>query len=94
MQCQAVVDVNKKILNVSVGMPSSTNDSHVLRCSSLYRQASMSNSLFDAAYAQDGFSPFLLGDKGYPLYPRLLTPYRDLLGGRQSLAPSCSACYL
>jgi hypothetical protein len=83
---QAVVDRNKKILDVAVGMPGSTNDSRALKCSSLYRQATSSNQLFDAAYSQEGFSPFLIGDKGFPLYPWLLTPYRNLPGGRRCVA--------
>jgi hypothetical protein len=51
MQCQAVVDWSKKFLDVAVGMLGNTNDSRVLKCSSMYMQASSSNQLFDAAYS-------------------------------------------
>jgi hypothetical protein len=85
MQCQAVVDRHKRFVDLSVGMPGSTNDMRVLRRSSLYHLATTTNQLFDVAYAQHGFSPYLIGDKGYPLYPWLMTPYRDLPIGNRSL---------
>lgn len=85
LQCQAVVDRQKRFLDVAVGMPGSTNDVRVLRRSALYRLATTTNQLFDVAYAQEGFSPYLIGDKGYPLLPWLLTPYRDLPRGNRSL---------
>jgi hypothetical protein len=69
MQCQAVVDKHKRFIDVFVGMPGNTNDMRVLRRSSLYRLATTTNQLFDVAYAQEGFSPYLIGDKGYPMYP-------------------------
>jgi hypothetical protein len=49
MQCQALVDRNKKFLSVLVGMPASTNNSRVLKCSSLHWQAATLNQLFDGA---------------------------------------------
>jgi len=36
MTCQAVVDSNKRFLDLNVGMPTSTNDSKVLQCSTFY----------------------------------------------------------
>jgi hypothetical protein len=43
MQCKVVADRNKLFLDVVVGMLGSTNDSRVLKCSSLYKQATSSN---------------------------------------------------
>jgi hypothetical protein len=85
IQYQAVVDRYKRFLDLSVGMPGSTNDVRVLRWSSLYRLATTTNQLFDIAYSQEGFSPYLIGDKDYPLFPWLITPYRDLPTGNRSL---------
>ena len=71
-----VVDRRARFLDVSVGMLESTHHVRVLKRSGLYYLATQTN-LFDVAYAQHGFSPYLIGDKGYPLLPWLLTPYRD-----------------
>jgi hypothetical protein len=84
MQCQAVVDKSKKFIDLSVGMPSSTNDSRQLRRSMLYVKAT-TTTLFSPADAHEGFVPYLVGDKGYPLLPWLITPYRELPGGHRSV---------
>ena len=55
-------------------MPSSTNDSRMLRRSFLFEKAQHGN-LFDAYFGVSGFSPYLLGDSGYPLLPWLMTPH-------------------
>jgi hypothetical protein len=72
-----MVDSNKRFLDLYVGMPGSTNDARVLRRSSLYHLA-MSQNLFDSHYAVYGFSPYLLGDSGYPLLPWLMVPHRNV----------------
>ena len=77
-----VCDRNKRFLDISVGVLGSTNDSRMLKCLSLYWQATTSNQLFDRAFSQEGFSPYVIGDKGYPLYPWL----RDLLEVRLSVS--------
>lgn len=84
MQCQAVVDRSRKFIDISVGMPGSTNDARQLRRSMLYHKATTTN-LFDPADAVEGFVPYLIGDKGYPILPWLITPYRDNPGGRRSV---------
>ena len=61
LNCQAVVDSNKRFLDLYIGMLGSTNDTRVLRHSSFYQLATSQN-LFDACYAVDGFSPYFLGD--------------------------------
>jgi hypothetical protein len=66
MNCQAVVDSSKRFLDLYLGMPGSTNDARILQRSSLYHLA-LQNNLFDARFAVDGFSPYLLGDSGYHL---------------------------
>jgi hypothetical protein len=76
MQMQAVVDRHKRFLDVAVGMPGSTHDSCMLRHSALYQQAE-SGTLFDTDISVEGFTPYLLGDAGYPLKQWLLTPYQD-----------------
>jgi len=76
IQMQVVVDRNRHFLDVVVGMPGSTHDSRVLRRSSLYNRA-LSGTLFTKGVNQEGFLPYLIGDSSYPLYPRLMNPYRD-----------------
>jgi hypothetical protein len=77
LNCQAVVDSNKRFLDLYLGMPSSTNDARVLRRSSLYHLATSQN-LFDARDTVEGFSPYLLGDSGYPLLPWLMVPHKNV----------------
>lgn len=75
INCQAVVDSEKRFLDLYVGMPGSTNDSRMLRRSSLY-QLAMTETLMDPGLSMDGFTPYLVGDLGYPLLPWLMVPHR------------------
>lgn len=75
INCQAVVDSEKRFLDLYVGMPGSTNDSRMLRRSSLY-QLAMTGTLMDPALSMDGFTPYIVGDLGYPLLPWLMVPHR------------------
>ena len=75
--CQAVVDRDKRFLDLFVGLPRSVNDSRVLRQSGLFRKATDGRIVEGPAVSQDGFTPYLLGDKGYPLLSWLMTPYRE-----------------
>jgi hypothetical protein len=59
-----------------VGLPRSVNDSKVLRRCTIYYFADYQG-LFNANKGQEGFSPFLLGDKGYPLLSWLMTPPKE-----------------
>jgi hypothetical protein len=76
LNCQAVVDNKKRFLDLYLGMPGSTNDARVLRRSTLYRLG-MSGELWDARNSVEGFSPYLLGDSGYPLLSWLMVPHRN-----------------
>jgi hypothetical protein len=58
-------------------MPGSTNDARVLQRSSLYHLA-MSENIFDARHAVEGFSPYLVGNSGYPLLPWLMVPHKNV----------------
>ena len=75
LNCQAVVDSNKRFLDLFLGMPGSTNDARVLHRSSLYNKG-MHGMLWDAGITFEGFSPYLLADSGYPLLPWLMVPHR------------------
>ena len=66
-----MVDSDERFLDLYLGMPGSTNDSRVLRRSSLYNLA-MHNNLFDDQQNAHGFNPYLVGDLGYPLLPWLM----------------------
>ena len=62
---QAIVDSKKRFIDLFVGMPGSTNDSHTLRQSGLYANVQHRRILDDINGVQhEGFSPYLLGDKG------------------------------
>jgi hypothetical protein len=76
LNCQAVVDSKKRFLDLYLGMLGSTNDARVFRRSTLYRLG-MSGELWDAKHIVDGFTPYLLGDSGYPLLPWLMVPHRN-----------------
>lgn len=85
ISCQAVVDSSKRFLDIYVGMPGSTNDSRMLRRSTLFSRG-QGGTLWTADSSFDGFSPFLLGDAGYPLLPWLMVPHRRT--GHLSMADS------
>jgi hypothetical protein len=63
MQCQVVVDRNRKFIDISVGMSGSTNDSRQLRRSMLYHKAT-TTTLFSPCDMYEGFVPYLIGNKG------------------------------
>jgi hypothetical protein len=74
-------------------MPGSTNDSRMLRMSSMYREARKGN-LFDVQFSQENFAPYFIGNKGYPLLPWLQTPYRDTPGAKRSIVERLFNCKL
>lgn len=78
VNCQAVVDSDKRFLDLYVGMPGSTNDSRMLRRSSLYHLA-MHGNLLEPQHSVDGHTPYVVGDLGYPLLPWLMVPHRGQL---------------
>jgi len=75
MNCQAIVDSDKRFLDLYLGMPGSTNDSRMLRRSSLYNLA-MHGNLMEVQHVVDGFTPYVIGDLGYPLLPWLMIPHK------------------
>ena len=75
MNCQAVVDSSKRFLDLYVGMPGYTNDSRMLRRSTLFCRGQQ-RTLWDLRVSFNGFAPYLLGDSGYPLLPWLMVPHR------------------
>jgi len=63
---------------VFVGLPGSLNDARVFRRSGLFSKVKQRNGLIDGLpISEEGFRPYLLGNKGYPLLPWILTPYRE-----------------
>ena len=70
---QAVIDHNKKFLDICVGWSGSTHDSRILTNSSLYNKFNNQNNLvpyFDNKY--------ILGDGGYPNLSWLIVPYKNI----------------
>ncbi len=65
---QTLLDCNKRFIDVFVGLLGSVNDSRVLNRFAHYRNAQY-HGLFESnnASSQHCFTPYLLGDKGYPL---------------------------
>ena len=75
---QAVVDSRKRFIDLYMGMPGSTNDARTLRRSALYANVQRQKILNDIQGVQhEGFSPYLFGDKGYPLLTWLMVPHKD-----------------
>lgn len=65
---QVMVDSQKRFLDVFVGLLKNVNDSYALRKSKLC-QCAIHGGIFDmATRSQDGIFPYILGDKGYPLF--------------------------
>ncbi len=63
-----VVDCNKNCIAIYVGLPRIINDSRMLRRSALYKQVQL-HGLFNiiGGSCKDRISPYLVGDKGYPI---------------------------
>jgi hypothetical protein len=76
-----VVDAQKRFTDIYVGLPGSVNDSRILKKSGLYRRVVNGGLLSDDLHHTADIPPYILGDKGYPLLPWLLTPFKD--DGRQ-----------
>nr|CAG8508278.1 12207_t:CDS:2 [Entrophospora candida] len=73
---QAIVDSNKKFIDIFVGFPGSSHDSRIFLNSPIYHQINNSINNLDGRYMIP--SQFhLLGDGGYPNLNWILTPYRD-----------------
>jgi hypothetical protein len=62
---------------VFVGLPGSMNDSWVLKKSGLYQRVVNGGLLSGHLHHTGNIAPYILGDKGYPLLPWLLTPFKD-----------------
>ncbi|XP_059212521.1 putative nuclease HARBI1 [Centropristis striata] len=69
---QIICDAASIITNVEAKWPGSVHDSRI------YRECSLSN-----RFARGEFDGYLLGDRGYPCQPSLLTPYPDPEPGPQ-----------
>jgi hypothetical protein len=77
MVAQAVVDSKKIFTNVYVGLPGFVNDQRVLRRSGLWQQLVRGGLMGTDDGYQEGVTPYLLGDKGYPLLSWIMVPFRD-----------------
>jgi len=74
LNCQVVVDNQKRFFDLYLSMLGSTNDLQMLRRFFLYHLATHNN-LCNEWYLMEGFSPYLIGDLGYPLLPWLMVPH-------------------
>ncbi|RVE46114.1 hypothetical protein evm_009188 [Chilo suppressalis] len=67
INCQVICNAKGRIINVNPNFPGSTHDAAVWRASNV-------NKSLERAYIQGNENEWLLGDKGYPLLPWLMTP--------------------
>jgi hypothetical protein len=72
-----VVNNQKTFTDVYVGLLSSMNDNQVLKKSWLYKCALQGSHFYMVVGSQDGLPPYLLKDKGYPLFPWLMTLHKE-----------------
>jgi len=77
MNCQAVVDADKRFIDLYIGMSGLTNDSRMLRRSTLHYNTTHAN-LMTPLCSIEGQTPYLLGDLGYPLLSWLMVPHRGV----------------
>lgn len=68
---QAVVDADKKFVDISCGEPGSLHDSRVLRRSRLFQKATENHI---AVFPEN---TFIIGDSAYPSLSWLVPPYKD-----------------
>jgi hypothetical protein len=73
---QAVVDSQKRFMDVYVGLLRSVNDSCVIKKSKLYQRAIHKVSFTWLLGHKMESSPYLLGNKGYPLFPWFMTLHK------------------
>jgi hypothetical protein len=71
---QAVVDHEKKFLDICVGWPGSTHDSRILVNSDLYNKFENHANLATTPFK----NKYFLGDGGYPNLSWLIVPYKDI----------------
>jgi hypothetical protein len=81
MVLQGIVDAQKRFTDIFVGLPGSVNDSRILKKSGLHCRVVNGGLINDDLPHTGDIPPYILGDKGYPLLPWLLTPFKD--DGRQ-----------
>jgi hypothetical protein len=77
MVLQGVVDAQKRFTDIFIGLPGSVNDSRILKKSRLYRRVVHGGLISKNLEHTVDIPPYLLGNKGYPLLPWLLIPFKD-----------------
>ncbi len=73
---QVIIDCNKFFIDLCVGLLHSVNDAKVLHMFALYRCVQFQG-LFDLKKGANGFPPYLLGDKAYPLVNWIMMPCKE-----------------
>ncbi len=71
-------------------MSRSMNDARIFQISSLYRKA-MNGEFFRFSYGLEDVIPYLIGDKGYPLFPWLMIPYTQLANSHHTIIKAFNA---
>ncbi len=76
MHLQAMVECQKKFLDVFVGLFGSMNNVHMLHLSNLYKKA-MNGDMFHLNKGWEEIKPYLITNKGYLLLPWLMIPQKQ-----------------
>jgi len=78
MHLHVIVDHMKKFIDIFVGIPKFMNGVRVFHLSSIYCKVTWGN-LFNEYNSHEGFKPYVIKDKGYPLFLWLMVPHKQII---------------
>ncbi|KAI5634262.1 DDE superfamily endonuclease domain-containing protein [Phthorimaea operculella] len=90
INCQMICDAKSRITSVNPNFPGSTHDAAIWQSSNVHQY-------LKDQYVDHRPMEWLLGDKGYPLLPWLMTPLAEVGAGTgrkvQQNAFTCKSCH-
>jgi uncharacterized protein YebE (UPF0316 family) len=74
--CLVIIDDREHFINLFVDLPNRVNDSKIPKKFAFYYQASY-HGFFFVERGQENVEPYLLKNKGYPIFSWLMTLHND-----------------